>query len=292
VVQVEHDNLSYVGPPIREANGNTPGLVLVCHEPGALAAADQARAATGRHRLEHRLNLAAWRRFWSRTLSAFDVIVAFTEGDREVNSRASPSARTETIGLGIDIPAEPAREDGAEDHVAFIGGYKHPPNTDAALRLMRSIMPAVREHEPDLKLYLIGSDPAPEMVAAASRDDVITGRVPDAAPYMAAASLIVLPIRLGGGMRVKLLEALAAGKAVVATRLAAAGLDLDDGEQIVFAETDEEFAAATVELIADADARRRLETEARRWATDNLSWDARVGAYESIYRSLIGQGRG
>jgi glycosyltransferase involved in cell wall biosynthesis len=259
VVQIEHDNLSYVGPAIREAAERSLGLVLVCHEPGALAAADQARVATGRHRVEHRLNLSAWRRFWARTLPVFDVIVAFTENDREVIARAAPGVRTETIGLGIDIPAEPAGEaGGGGDHVAFIGGYRHPPNTDAALRLVRSIMPTVREQVPGLGLNLVGADPAPEMFAAAGPDDVITGRVPDAVPYMAAAPLIVLPIRLGGGMRVKLLEALAAGKAVIATRLAAAGLDLSDGVQIVFAESDEEFADAIVELIGDPDARRRL----------------------------------
>ena len=289
VVQVEHDNLSYIGPAIREGAGS-PGLVLVCHEPGALAAEDQARVATGRHRLEHRLDLAAWRRLWARVLPAFDVIVAFTDEDREVIARASPGSRTETIGLGIDIPDEPAG-DGGEDHVAFIGGYKHPPNTDAALRLIRSIMPAVRERVPGLDLYLIGSDPTPEMFAESSPEDLITGRVPDAVPYMAAAPLLVLPIRLGGGMRVKLLEALAAGKPVIASRLAAAGLELEDGVQIVFAESDEEFAEAIVDLMGDPDARHRIGVEARRWAAANLSWDARVRAYESIYRTLTGPGR-
>jgi glycosyltransferase involved in cell wall biosynthesis len=292
VIQVEHDNLSYVGPALREAAGAAVGLVLVCHEPGALAAADQARAATGRHRIEHRLNLFAWRRFWKRTLPVFDVIVAFTDGDAEMISRASPRARTETIGLGIDIPAELSGDGDGTAHVAFIGGYRHPPNADAALRLLRSIMPAVRERAPGLQLRLIGADPTPEMLAEAGSDDDVTGRVPDVVPYMAAAPLIVLPIRLGGGMRVKLLEALAAGKAIVASRLAAAGLDLTDGDQIVFAESDEEFADAIVELIADPAARHRLGVEAGRWAAQNLSWDSRVSAYEAIYETLTEAGRG
>ncbi len=160
------------------------------------------------------------------------------------------------------------------------------------MRLIRSIMPAVRNRKPGLKLYLIGSDPSTAMIAEARADDVITGRVPDAGPYMDAARLIVLPIRLGGGMRVKLLEAMAAGKAVVTTRLGAAGLDLDDGVQVVFAESDEEFAAAIVELVDDADARRRLGAEARRWSVENLGWDARVRDYEALYATLLSASEG
>jgi glycosyltransferase involved in cell wall biosynthesis len=153
-------------------------------------------------------------------------------------------------------------------------------------------MPAARERAPGLKLLLIGADPTPEMLAEAGPDDEVTGRVPDVVPYMAAVPLIVLPIRLGGGMRVKLLEALAAGKAVVASKLAAAGLDLSDGVQIVFAESDEEFAAAIVELMADPAARHRLGIEAGRWAAQNLSWDSRVSAYEAVYGTLTEAGRG
>ena len=176
--------------------------------------------------------------------------------------------------------------------MAFIGGYLHPPNTDAAMRLIETIMPAVREQRPGLELRLIGSDPGPEMKAAAGPDDVITGRVPDAVPFMAEAPLMVLPLRLGGGMRVKLLEAMAAGKPIVASRLAAAGLDVEDGVQMVFAETDEEFAAAILSLIDDQDALDRLGVEARRWAVENLGWDSRVREYERLYASLLSEGRG
>ena len=90
VIQVEHDNLAYLGPRLRKDHSGTASFVLVCHEPGVLAVADQARFASGRHRLEHWLNLVAWRRYWKRTLPAFDAVVAFTDEDRAVDQSMRP----------------------------------------------------------------------------------------------------------------------------------------------------------------------------------------------------------
>jgi glycosyltransferase involved in cell wall biosynthesis len=171
--------------------------------------------------------------------------------------------------------------------IVFIGGYLHPPNIDAAMTLMRGIMPLVRRRMPGLKLTLVGDRPTNAMLRAARPEDEITGGVPSVAPYVDAATLIVLPIRLGGGMRVKLLEALAAGKAVIASPLAAAGLTVRDGHELRFAETDAEFANVILELLANEEARRRLGGGARAWALQNLDWQRRVRRYEDLYDSIL-----
>ena len=290
IVQVEQDTLAYLGPMIRAAKDDVR-LILVCHEPGPPASADLARSSHGRRHLAHRADLAAWRRYWRRTLGAFDVVVAFTDGDRSVVAAANETIRTVTIPLGIDLPDRPLPAAGnGEPRVLFVGGYGHPPNSDAALRLLRSIMPAARRRLPGLRLVLAGADPGPEMLAAAGPDDLITGTVPDTGPFLSEAALIALPIRLGGGMRVKLLEAMAAGKAVVTSRLAASGLDLTDDVQVAFAESDEEFAAAIVRLVGDIGERGRLGAGARHYAVDNLGWNARVDEFDSLYRSLLEAG--
>lgn len=288
IVQVEQDTLAYLGPVVRRASADVK-LILTCHEPGPSAAADLVRTTEGRQRLAHGVDRKVWQRYWSRTLGAFDVVVTFTDRDRSVVTAANPSVRTVAIPFGIDIPDTPlSAVGGDEPRVLFVGGYMHPPNSDAALRLLRSIMPAVRRRLPELRLILAGADPGPEMLGAAGPDDLITGTVAETMPFLRDASVVALPIRLGGGMRVKLLEAMAAGKAVVTSRLAAAGLDLSDGVQVVFAESDEEFCDAIIRLIGDAGERGRLGAEARRWAVSNLGWDGRVRRFESLYREMLG----
>ena len=155
------------------------------------------------------------------------------------------------------------------------------------MRLMRAIMPAVRRQRPGLKLTLVGDRPTRAMLRTAGAHDEITGAVPSVAPYMDRAALVVLPIRLGGGMRVKLLEALAAGHAVVASPRAAAGLEVTDGEQLRIADSDAQFAEVILELLSDPGSRRRLADAARTWAQDNLGWEQRVASYEELYRTLI-----
>lgn len=287
VVQIETDTIAHWGSVLRDS-GIGAIRILTCHEPGTLASEDQARVAGGRQRLAHRLDAAGWRRYWSRSLPAFDAVVTLTDHDRGVIEAAAPGPRVVTIGLGIDLPAEPLSAGGLGDpSVLFVGSFLHPPNADAALRLLGSIMPAVRRRIPGLRLFLVGKDPGRKLLEAATADDTVTGRVPSVTPFVDEAALVVLPIRLGGGMRVKLLEALAAGKAVVASPLAAAGLDVTDGKQLVLADTDEEFADAIVSLVGDAARRRGMGSAARAWALANLGWDSPVGAYEQLYRSML-----
>ena len=103
-----------------------------------------------------------------------------------------------------------------------------------------------------------------------------------------SASVVVVPLAIGGGIRVKVIEALGAGKAVVATRLAAAGLPVTDREHLHLAETDDELAGAILVLLADAEARAALRRRARAWALEHAGWDEAIDAYDRLYRSLLG----
>jgi glycosyltransferase involved in cell wall biosynthesis len=125
------------------------------------------------------------------------------------------------------------------------------------------------------------------MRAAASPQDDVTGAVPSVAPYVNDAAVVVLPIRLGGGMRVKLLEALAAGKAIVASPRAAAGLAVTPGVELELAETDDEFVDAVVALLQDSARRLALARNGRAWAIEHLGWNGRVQSYDALYRSVL-----
>jgi glycosyltransferase involved in cell wall biosynthesis len=115
----------------------------------------------------------------------------------------------------------------------------------------------------------------------------ITGEVPDVGPHLDRASVVVAPLRLGGGMRVKVAEALAAGKAVVATPLAAEGLGARDGDQLLLADDSDAIADVAAELLLDPARRAALATRARTWASEHLAWDAPAAAFERLYDSLL-----
>lgn len=289
VIQIEHDLLAYCVPHL----GNLGAArLLVCHEPGLTAAEDLALHTSGRQQIAHRLDAAAWRRYWLRTLPALDAIIAFTADDLGSLRRVAPQPRLLSIPLGIDPPPRPSHPTGFDEPaILFFGGYSHPPNADAALRLIQAIMPLARRQVPDLRLRLVGDKPTVEMSRLAGPRDEVTSGVADVQPYLDQAALVALPLRLGGGMRVKLLESLAAGKAVVASPLAARGLELANGREVVLAETDQQFAQAIVTLIADPDARRSLARHAREWALRNLDWESRARRYEELYRRLSRRGR-
>jgi glycosyltransferase involved in cell wall biosynthesis len=171
--------------------------------------------------------------------------------------------------------------------VLFFGSFVHFPNVDAARRLKDAIFPLVQARHPRSLLYIVGENPPSELIASPDGQVVVTGRVPDLEPYMARAAVVAVPIRLGSGMRVKVLEALAAGKPVVASRLAVEGLGVVDGEQLLTAETDDEFAERISLLLGDDELRAQLGAHARAWAERNLGWSETLDRFEDLYRRLL-----
>lgn len=261
--------------------------VLVDHEPGASAAEDWSAAATGLRRLWRRFDVIAWRRFARTALRRVDRIVVFTDRDRAALLELAPSVPIRTIPFAVELPDRPLDPRGhGPPTLLFFGGFEHPPNADAALRLLRSIFPSVRERHPDVVLELVGDSPTAEMKALAGEGVVVAGRVDSLTSYLDRAAAVVVPLRLGGGMRVKVLEALAAGKALIASPRALEGLSLTAGEDVLVAESDDEFCVAIDALLANEGQRVAIATSARRWAESMLGWDPIVAAYEELYREL------
>ena len=161
------------------------------------------------------------------------------------------------------------------------------PNVEGARWLALDVFPSVKRRVPDASLRLVGSQPTREVLALQGDAVAVAGDVESVSPYLDAAAVVAAPIRSGGGMRVKVLEALSAGKAVVATPLAVDGLGVQDGEQVVIAETESQFSGALIELLQDRERRVSLAGAARRWAEANLDLDQRVRAYEALYEEIL-----
>jgi glycosyltransferase involved in cell wall biosynthesis/O-antigen/teichoic acid export membrane protein len=282
VIQIEY---TVMGTHLEEMEAAGIPIVLGEPDPATNAAIDLERISD-RHRLRRRLDVRAWRRFERDVLKRVDAAVVFTERDAQTLVAQAPGIEVIRIPFGTDYAEKRPPAATGDGDVLFVGSFVHFPNVDAARRLMLEIFPRVRERHPASSLYIVGEDPPTELRDATDGHVIVTGRVPDIGPYVERAAVVAVPIRLGGGMRVKVLEALAAGKPVVASPLAVEGLDVVDGDQLLTAETDDEFADRICLVLGDDRLRVRLGARARAWAEENLTWERSVEEYERLYRRL------
>jgi glycosyltransferase involved in cell wall biosynthesis len=283
VVQAEH---LAMGQYLDLARG--AARVVVVHEPGAAAAADRLRTSTGPKRALRALDASAWRRWEPRLLATADAAITFTDHDRAALLRREPQATVRVIPLGTHIPERASSAVGeAPPGVLFVGNFMHAPNREAASCLVSEILPSARRALPGLPAVIVGPAPPPALLASADELTEVTGAVESVDPYVERAAIVVAPVWSGGGMRVKVLEALAAGKALVATSRALEGLDLRAGEHVMVADTVEAFAHAVVALAADPAARARIAAAARRWAIEHLSWESVTSEYEAAWAEAV-----
>ena len=287
VIQMEFHVMAQYRPAL--ASSPAP-VVLTQHEPGSAASLETVALHRGMMRAIHWLDARAWRRFERRALPTVDAVVTFTERDRREVLRVQPNASVTCIPLAAEVPSQPLSAAGSRPaSIVFIGNFVHPPNVDAATRLVVDIFPRLEHSHPKSILYIVGERPPRELARRSRARVIVAGRVPDVTPYLDAAAVIAVPIRMGGGIRVKVLEALSAGKAVVASSRALEGLDVVDGEHALVAETDAEFADAIGRLLADRDLRVALARRAREWACTNVRWERSIEAYEALYDRLLAQ---
>ena len=259
--------------------------VLIDYDPQAAAALDRwrERRRAGRGVLAG-LDWRAWRGWETPAVRTADAAVVLTEADRQ---RLQAPAETPVFvsPLPLEIPARPLDPAGTESpSVLFVGNFTHQPNAEGARALLQQVLPAVRRQVPDVRAWIVGPEPPDDVVAAAADGVAVTGRVPDVVPFLERASVVVAPIWSGGGMRVKVLEALSAGKAVVATPLAAAGLGLVAGEQILLGEHAPDIAQAVSSLLLDPTERVALAMRARAWAEARAAGDSWLARHEAVWR--------
>jgi glycosyltransferase involved in cell wall biosynthesis len=173
--------------------------------------------------------------------------------------------------------------------MVFVGAFRHEPNVEAMMFFCRAVLPLVREEVPEAELCIVGSHPPPAVISLADSPGVhVTGFVEDIRPFMAAASVYVVPLRLGVGIRGKILEAWGMAMPVVATTVACAGLRYRDGENILVADAPNMFADHVVRLLRDPALRERLGRGGRRVAEEHYSWEAAASQLDGLYRAYMG----
>jgi polysaccharide biosynthesis protein PslH len=269
-------------------NDGAAARILVQHESGSAAAGERRSAASTL--MEWTTAWAdgqAWRRYERKTTASFDRVVTFTGRDADQLRLVAPDARIVQIPFGLDLPAVPLSAEGRDPNaILFVGSFNHAPNEEAAVRLVRRILPHVKREHPAVVVMLIGSHPSALIRELQSVAVELHADVPDVTPFLDRAAVVVAPIDRGGGMRVKVVEAMAAGKAMVCSPRAIDGLALTWGEQVKVAETDAQFAAAIVDLLKSAGTRRDIGTRARSWVAEHASADRWARSFEELYSEL------
>jgi glycosyltransferase involved in cell wall biosynthesis len=257
---------------------------------GDLRHAYQPRAAAGAA-----YSLIQWRRlrtYERAACRAADAVTAVSAADQEALERLDPALRVQVVPNGVDLgewsrraaPGDPAvdalRAQGPL--IVFDGSMDFRPNIDAVRWFCATCWPRIRVAHPGATFAIVGRNPTAAVRALAALPGVrVTGAVPDTRPWVAGADVYVVPMRIGGGVRLKLLQALAMGCAIVSTRMGAEGIHLEGGRDLLLADTPADFADAVLALLADPPARTALG-HAARIAVAPYAWERIVPAFEAV----------
>ncbi len=256
----------------------------------------QRLARTERRGIRRALLELEWRkmrRIEARACRDAALTIAVSEADRALLAERAPEAEISSIPTGVDTTYfAPAATPERPASLVFTGSMDWYPNEDAVLHAIDAILPAVRAEVPEVSLTVVGRSPSPRLCEAAARAGVrVTGTVDDVRPFVAEGAVSIVPLRVGGGTRLKIFEALAMGKAVVSTSVGAEGLPLMPGEHYLAADTPADFARAVVRLMRDAALRRRLGEAGRRLVEARYSWAETARRFEALLENATARRR-
>lgn len=237
-------------------------------------------------------SLLQWRRlvgYETRACAAADAVVAVSEQDAAALRRLRHGTTVTVVPNGIDTSRYTVVAHQGKPNLLFVGTLDYRPNVDAVLWCLNDILPRVRRAVPQVWLTLVGRSPAPQVqqVAAQREDVLLLPDVPDVRPYLAKASVCVVPMRMGSGVRLKVLEAMAAGVPIVSTTLGVSGLAVRPGEHALVADTAQAFADAIVALLRDRALRERLARSARALVEDWYDWRHITPRLLDLYDTLL-----
>ena len=205
-----------------------------------------------------------------------DIVLVTSERERLLLKSLLPKSVIEVVPNGVDIEVfqSDRRQQEVAGQVIFTGTFNYYPNIDAVLFFARRCWPLIRDQIPGATWQIVGSNPPPEVQRLGELPGVtVTGTVPDVRPYLGTAEVAIVPLLIGGGTRLKVLEALSMCKAVVSTSLGREGLSVVPGEHVVVADQPEEFAQAVVALLKNAEMRKAFGAAGRALMEAEYSWD-------------------
>ncbi|NIR66462.1 MAG: glycosyltransferase [candidate division Zixibacteria bacterium] len=234
-----------------------------------------------------------YRKFYSyerRACSAFDDVLVVSESDGRLLENEYSVRHTTLIPTGVDVDYfKPDAGKMKPENIVFVGSMDWIPNQDAAEYFVKDIYPGIKSRRPDARFYIVGRRPPEHIRILGERDNsiTITGTVDDIRPYVDGARVYVVPIRIGGGTRIKIYEALAQKKAVVSTTVGAEGLPLTDGKHIIIKDEPNDFAEAVLELMENENSALKLGDSGHNYVAENYSWEKVAGKFSDALEDVL-----
>ncbi len=235
-----------------------------------------------------------WRKSFDyerETCRKFDFVVAVSSEDAATMRNDYGIENVADVPTGVDTEFFKRDEtiEKNEYNLVFTGSMDWLPNEDAIDWFTREIYPLVKEKIPRVSLTVVGRNPFSTLVEMSKKDSsiVVTGRVPDVRPFMNEASVYVVPLRIGGGTRLKIYEAMAMRLPIVSTAVGAEGLPLKNGEEIVLRDTPTEFANAVAELLTDKSRAKKIGAQAEKTVRENFGWQRVIEIFAGICDNAI-----
>ncbi len=203
-----------------------------------------------------------------------------------------PDKPTITAPNGVDIDYfSPSTAQPDANQIVFSGLMNYRPNIDGAQYLVREILPLLSAKHPDIHITLVGMGAGEEVYDLAGPHVTVTGEVPDVRPYVTQAAVVVVPLRMGSGTRLKVLEGLSMEKAIVSTSLGCEGISVTDGEHLLISDTPQDFADAVTRLIHDRALAVSLGKQGRTLVKEHYSWVPIIQEMEAFYQKMSGSSR-
>jgi glycosyltransferase involved in cell wall biosynthesis len=240
-------------------------------------------------RLMYQIEFKKMLRYEQTVIRKFQHVIAVSQHDRELMQSWIAGTRITVVPTGVDVkqyrPGSDDRDPGPV--VMFIGAMDWEPNIDAVEFFCTEMWDAILARSPDARFCIVGRNPDRRVQRLASGSIEITGRVSSVVDYLRKAAVVIVPLRIGGGTRLKIYEAMAAGKAVVSTNVGAEGLDVSPGADILLADDPGNFADAVVSLLKDRELRRRYERAASETA-GKYDWPIIAAKFGDVLASVAG----
>ncbi len=244
-------------------------------------------------KMMYRMEFRKMLRYERAAVCKFQHVIAVSENDRSLMTQWVDGHRVTVVPTGVDLgeyrpdPANPASDPNASAPlVTFVGAMDWEPNVDGVEYFCAEVWPAIKTEVPQARFRIVGRNPGRRVQKWASDASIeVTGRVPSVVEHLRQSAVVIVPLRIGGGTRLKIYEAMAAGKAVVSTTVGAEGLDVHHGRDIILADDARSFAQAVIVLLRDSEMRRRYQAAAAETAA-RYDWPAIGERFAEVLQSV------